>query len=594
MPVSGTTAERGAVTTDANTALETSQQPYNQQSERHRNLADWIVKRQSKMEDDRALVDSCWDLIDDIGTPRRAVWDLGQMRGALVGQKIGEKIYDGTMGSAGQDLADGLQGQTAIKGLVWWAAHLRDKTAQKDFIARQWIDEMQDCTLTEMAQSDMYPQFNEAYQDSVFNGQATVDKPIWLPEQARMHFQTRHPREIFIARDDNGIINLRHRKYPMTLRNIADKFGIERLDYKFRERIKNNPFSRMMVIHAMHLNTERDTTKWTSENKKIASVYVLEAEKLVLRESGFDDWPQITWPWRLGSQETYGRGPAIDTIFESATLNSAVHYLLDAAQLAIQKPLVADEALKGKIKIGPYGVTWTTGNEGSSIRELFKTNSEYPIGVDQIMKMRDELRDKFKAKTFQMLTFLTQMTERMNMMQIAEIKGEKASMLGPIVGNLEYELLVPMITATVALLIKKGRAPSPPITMMRYANTPMDYEFLGPIAVALKRFVQTQGLNPFMSRLIGEQPLLAVWPEMKDRLDPDMLFDTYFEADGAPSKTERDPQTLQKVRAAALQHKQAALKLQHAQALAGAYQQTTQAPQEGSPAKQVMDQGGGQ
>ena len=140
MPVSGTTAERGAVTTDANTALETSQQPYNQQSERHRNLADWIVKRQSKMEDDRALVDSCWDLIDDIGTPRRAVWDLGQMRGALVGQKIGEKIYDGTMGSAGQDLADGLQGQTAIKGLVWWAAHLRDKTAQKDFIARQWID----------------------------------------------------------------------------------------------------------------------------------------------------------------------------------------------------------------------------------------------------------------------------------------------------------------------------------------------------------------------------------------------------------------------------------------------------------------------
>ena len=88
--------------------------------------------------------------------------------------------------------------------------------------------------------------------------------------------------------------------------------------------------------------------------------------------------------------------------------------------------------------------------------------------------------------------------------------------------------------------------------------------------------------------------MLAVWPEMKDRLDPDMLFDTYFEADGAPSKTERDPQTLQKVRAAALQQKQAALKLQHAQALAGAYQQTTQAPQEGSPAKQVMDQGGGQ
>lgn len=588
MPAPGTTAVRGAVTSQSDVGSEVLQQPYVEQSYEDKKLAEKIIRRQGRLEDERAYVDFQWDLIDNIGVTRRAVWDLGERRGRMVGEKLGEKIYDGTMSSSGQDLADGLQGQTAIKGLVWWAAHLRDKTAQKDYMARQWIDEVQDATLTEMAQSDFYDQDNEACQDAVFMGTATMDKPIWLPDERRLHYQTRHPREVFIWRDDNGIVCGRHRKFPMTLRNIADKFGEDKLDLKLRQTVVDNPYTRKMVIHSIYLNTERDTRKWTSENKRIASVYVLVDEKIILRKSGFDDWPQVTWCWRLDGQEDYGRGPAQDTIYESATLNSAMHYLMDAAQLSVQRPMVADESLKGKIKIGPWGFTWTQGAEGASIKELFQSNPNYPIAMDQIMKMREELRDKFKAKTFQLLSYLTEMTQRMNMMQIAEIKGEKASVLAPIVGRREFEYLCPLITSTVTTLIRQGRAPAPPVTMFRYAQTPMDYEFLGPIAVALKRYVQTQGLNPFMSRLIGDQPLLEVWPEMKDRIDPDILFDTYFEADGAPTKTERDPQSLQKLRAAKLQEQQQMKQLAMAKEMGDSYNKTTKAPEPGSPAEDVM------
>jgi hypothetical protein len=591
MPVSGTTAERGAVTSTSDLDTTSLQQPFHEQSEADGKLAEKIVKRQAQLEDERALVDGAWDLIDNIGVARRAVWDLGQRRGRLVGEKVGEKIYDGTMAGAGQDLADGLQGQTAIKGLVWWAAHFRNKLAQKDYIARQWIDEVQDCTLTEMGQSDLYDQDNEATQDAVFMGTATMDKPIWLPNEGRLHYQTRHPREIFIWRDDNGIICGRHRKFPMTMRNIADKFGIEKLSLKMRQRAETDPFSRMMVIHSMYLNTERDTRKWTSENKRIASVYVLENEKIVLRKSGFDDWPQVTWCWRLNSQETYGRSPAMDTIFESATLNSAMHYLLDAAQLAVQRPMIADEALKGKIKIGPWGVTWVTGQEGASIRELFKQNPDYPIAMDALMKMRDELRDKFKSKTFMLLSHLTELTQRMNMMQISEIKGEKASQLGPIIGRREFELLGPMINSTVAVLIKNGRAPQPPETLAQYASSPVDLEFLGPIATALKRFVQTQGLNPFMARLIGDRPMLEVWPGMKDRLSEDDLFDMYFEADGAPTKVETAPAILQQLRAQKLKEQQDMKKLAMSQEMASGYSKSVKAPEPGSPGEQLM--GGG-
>ena len=214
--------------------------------------------------------------------------------------------------------------------------------------------------------------------------------------------------------------------------------------------------------------------------------------------------------------------------------------------------------------------------------------------MDSLMKMRDELRDKFKAKTFMLLSHLTEMTQRMNMMQIAEIKGEKASQLGPIIGRREFELLGPIINSTVAVLIKNGRAPRPPITAMQYANSPVDLEFLGPISTALKRFVQTQGLNPFIQRLIGEVPLLQVWPEMKDKIKPDELFDMYFEADGAPTKIEQDPAVLAQMRAAKIKQQEQMKKLAMAKEMAAGYKDVTQAPQPGSPGEQIMNQGGGQ
>ena len=534
------------------------------------------------------MTDNFWNLVDEIITPRRAVWDLGRTRGMMPGEKLGVNVYDQTCSSAGQDFADGLQGQTASAGLVWWAAHARSKVAQKDYLFRQWIDDLQETVQTEMAQSNFYSQYNEACQDGVFQGIATMAKPLWLPYSNKLSYQVHHPREVFIWRDYNGEIAGWQRKFPITNRNIADEFGIDKLTPQLRQSAEKDPYGRRMLIHSIYLNKERDTRKWTSENKRIASVYVLENEKLILRKGGFDDWPLSTWCFRRNSQETYGRGPAMDAIFEAASVNSAMHYLMDAGQLAVMRPMSAPESLKGKVKITPWGITWLQAGE-TPPKELFNQRSEYPIAMDQIMKMREELRDKFKAKTFMLLSQLTQMTTRMNQMQIAEIQGEKAAALIPIVGPGQSEMLVPMINATVKVLAENRRLPPPPQSIVeRYGSVPMDIEFLGPIAVAIKRYLQMQGVNPFLERLIGNQPLMAVWPELKDKIKADELFDFVFEADGAPTRIEEDPAVVIQKRQAALQAMQQKQKMDQLEQLANTAKAGGQAPEPGSPTEQLM------
>jgi hypothetical protein len=586
MPVSGTTAERGATTRDADMG-QGVQSPYMGQSWADQQLAEMIVKRQGRMEDDRALTESIWDLVDEFITSRRAVWDLGSRRGRLVGDKTGEKIYDQTTAKSGEDLADGIQSQSASPAIQWWAAHIRDKSAQKDYAAKKWIDEVQDGLTVEMAQSNYYEQLNEAYQDGVFMGNATMSRPVWRADLGKLVYRTYHPREIFYARDENGMINLWHRKFPMTNRNLADTFGVEKLDLRLRQAVEKNPFERRMVIQSLYLNTERDTRKFTSENKRIASVYVLENEKVVLRKSGFDEWPLYTWCWRLNSQEIYGRGTAMDSIFETVSMNSAVHYLMDAAQLAVQRPLVAQDELKGKIKISPYGVTWLSQGQQAPT-ELFRGSSEYPIGVDQVMKMRQEIREHFKADTFRLMSQLTQLTSRMNMMQIAEIQGEKAALLGPIVTRNQSELLSPQLYGTFWVLARAGRLPPPPPSLARYAMSPIDLEFLGPITVAQKRYLQMQGVGPFLERMFGDTPLAQIWPEMKDRLKGDELYDYIFETMGAPSKIDEDPQVVQQVRQQKAKMLQDQQQLEKMQAMAKGYKDTTQAPEEGSPAESAI------
>jgi hypothetical protein len=80
---------------------------------------------------------------------------------------------------------------------------------------------------------------------------------------------------------------------------------------------------------------------------------------------------------------------------------------------------------------------------------------------------------------------------------------------------------------------------------------------------------------------------------MKDRIDPDALYDIYFEADGAPTKADRDPQTLQALRAKALAEKEQMKKMAMAQEAAKSYKDVTKAPEKGSPGDQATQQGGG-
>ena len=521
-----------------------------EQTNREKKLHEEIIKRHGKLVRDREMTDKLWDDIDDFVFPRRGVYNVGNRTASRRGAKLGANIYDGTAAAAGQDLADGFQGYSASPAIRWWGSKLRSKEAMKDRDVKEWLEEVIEAESNEFAQSNFYEQLNIVVTDAVFYGPGTMAAPRWDADAGKLVFQAMHPREIYFARDYTGRIDLWHRKFPISGRQIISEFPNKKLPAKVMKAINDDPFKEFMCIHAVQKRSERDIRKLNAVNKRIASIYILESENVILSESGFDDWPMFTWSWRLNSTETYPRSPAIDSIYDTMVTNAAAKVVLQSAQLAMMPPLIVDESLKDRLKITPHGITWRESPSQTASR-LIDSQSNYPVGVDQVAKLKTDLRERFKANTF---TLLSAMTQQMTAYQAGEIQGEKAALLGPLITRNQSELLGPLINSTFKILVQNKRVPAPPVSIRQYMNIPVDLEFLGPVALSQKRYLQMQGLVPALNQTTALME--KFFPEMKDKLDPDALLEYIWDSNGAPMSVLTRPELVKQIRESRAQQQQ--------------------------------------
>jgi hypothetical protein len=138
---------------------------------------------------------------------------------------------------------------------------------------------------------------------------------------------------------------------------------------------------------------------------------------------------------------------------------------------------------------------------------------------------------------------------------------EKMMVLGPVVENLLTESLKPKLKRIFGILNRKGMLPPPPDSMK---GVPIDLEFTSLMAVA-QRAASTGGLER-IAALIGN--LVAVYPEAKDVMDPDLFLREFNTLLANPQKIFRSPEAVQQRRDQAAKQQQAAHAMEAAQHMA--------------------------
>ena len=554
------------------------------ESPEQRKLATEISKRQKRLEEIRRPFDDLYDDVDDYVIGRRANYDLGTKQGGATGQKAGAKIYDQTAAMALQDFVDGYQGNSAAPTIDWWAPNFRAKQVMAIAEARKWLDDVREAITTEINNSNFYSQLSEATWDRATYGYSSIYGPEWSARRGRLIYYLRHPREVFFSLNAEGDPDLWHRKFLISGRQIMDLWPGAPLKETFRNRMEKDPYKEYVCIHSIFPREERDITKIDASNKAYASVYVLDGEKVILEESGMDaDEVPTTARWRL-TTEAYPRSVAIDTIFQVMMVNQMSRSVLRAAQLLVEPPMIQTGTVKGKLRIVPNGVT-TLDSPNDKIEPL-QFPSALQAGISTISDTRKALGEMFKAKVFSMMS---SMNREITATQTQAMQGEQATLLQPIVTRDQNENLIPLIRKTFKVLARAGRLPSPPPSLLAFAQTPVDITFSGPVAMMAKRHLQMQGFDSTIPKVLALAKEAPQFEAMLDRIDPDAMYDYIMNTGGAPAKISRDEKIVAQIRQTRAKQLQQQQKLEALNKTADALHKGSTAPEEGSPAQKVME-----
>ncbi|MCH8476378.1 MAG: head-tail connector protein [Wenzhouxiangella sp.] len=521
-----------------------------------------------------------WKDITRFILPRRENWEDTANRG----KKIATSVFDGTAIGAASLMANGFVGYVMSPNVPWFRLTFEDEELLQIEGVKEWLQMVEKTLYSDFRRSNIYEEAIEYFRDGGTVATATMYCEDRIDTNT-LRFSTRHPKEIYIAEGEDENIDTWFRKFWMTARSLEQKFGYDNLSQAVKNLCEKNPYEHVPVIHAVFPREDRDVTKLDNKNKPFASIYVeADAEHSVLRESGYDESPYITWRWSTNSDELYGRGPGHDVLVEVKKINHMSKGLLRLTQMATDPPLNVPDEMRNRLKWEPGGRNYYSQPE--MIVQPAQIGANFPVGFDREENLRQSIEQAYMVDFFLMLQRTPQ---QLTATEVMERQAEKAAIMGPILGRLTTDFLNPLIQKAFRLGVEAGRIQMPPEEILQQLGGQMKIEYIGPLAQAQKQFHTTHGIDHSLAALA---PIAQFDPQVVDNIDFDELAREALEAHGIPQKALRKSREVEAMRQARMQAEQQAQQLDQAERL-GKAPGLMKRPEPGSP-MEAMNQAANQ
>ncbi len=466
------------------------------------------------------------ELIKFANHTRRQITDTSK------GTVTGAGVFDGTANGANRIQADGFFGNLCSQSLRWFEEALPVKFAfprasnnmrkwsgkRLDDIpeVKAWLEACDDVLYAAFLRSNFYDEQPVFYRDGGSVGCANkyVEEDV---KKGRLVFTTLHPREYVVAFDAWGNCDTEFRTWKLSLKQLVDKFGKDAL----KEDIPNldqawekNPYEEREITHAVLPREDFDPSKRDNKNKPFASFWYFPGGKKILLESGYEHFPFIHWQFNKGNYG-YGYGPGHEAYVDIMLANQQEQSNLVAGQKMVEPPMVVHNNLRGLVNVGPKGRTYVQNMEFQP-RPLME-DIKLPYALEMLDRTRKIIRERWNVDFFLMLSQLAFENQKITATQVMEMMGEKATMLGTVVGRIANDELNPDIDLVFYAEQEAGRIPPMPQIMLDsgLTNANIEIDYTGPLAQAQKRAHATQGIRQGLAA-VGE--VVQIFPQARHKI----------------------------------------------------------------------------
>jgi hypothetical protein len=525
-----------------------------------------IIDNQSQLESHRAVFESHWTEIAERCLPRQ---DDFQKTPLMEGEKRTEKIFDATAVLALDRAASAIDSLITPATQQYHKLDPDDDRLMEDRDVRLYLDAVTKVLFRMRYRplANFASQAHECYVGLMAFG--TLGMFIDDALGVGIRYKSIPLSEMYIAENHAGMIDMVHRKFPMTARAAQQKWG-DKLPEALRKAADKEPFRKFDFIHCVRPNDAVKRGRKDFRGMPIASFYVSLDGKTLLSEGGYRTMPYAVSRHVTAPRETYGRSPAMMVLPDIKMVNEMEKTTLRAAHKIVDPPLLLyGDGVLSAFDARPNALNYGgVDDQGRQLVHPMKTGSNLPIAIEMTEQKRKVINDAFFVTLFQILVQNPQMTATEALIRAQE----KGQLLAPTVGRQQSEFLGPMISRELDIASAANILPPMP-DKLRDAGGGVKAVYTSPLA----RLRRAEDGVAIMRTLEAVAPIANIRPDVMDIFDDDALVRELADINGVPAKVLRTAELVLKIRQDREEQQQAASLLDGAETASNAAKNMAQA-----------------
>lgn len=497
-----------------------------------RDIASELIDQQSKLASNRSTYDQHCREVAQLVLDRQD--DFFGSSNRPDGEKRTERQFDPTGAAALEKFAAAMESMLTPRSSKWHGLTADDDRLNQNDEVRRWLDNVNDLLfrVRYSSKANFASQQHENYMSLGAFGTAVMiieDNP-----GVGIRYKSSHIAEHYFMENAHGRIDCDYRKYKMTARQAAQKFGLGNLPEVIQRALDKNPSEKFDFLHAVFPNEDLKPGMEGEKGYAFSSFHIACDGKKLLGRGGFRTFPFAISRYVTSPNEIYGRSPGMTALSEMKMLNQMRKTDLRARHLSVDPPiLAANEQTLRRLRMQPHAINYgALDSNGNPLVRPYTSDTRIDLSNDAINQSREMINDVFLVTLFQILVDSPQMTAT----EVLQRAQEKGALLSPTMGRQQSEALGPMIEREISILEQYGYflddGPFPMPEALKERGGQYGIEYTSPLS-RMQKSDEALGTERVLQSAL---PFAQIDPSIMDNFDLDAYIDIIGQANGAPAR----------------------------------------------------------
>ena len=495
-------------------------------------LKNYLNKRKASLMSVRNEFESLWKELRLYFEPNfgKALLENSQ-RDHQAAERDDEKILNSEPRLCVERYAAGMQSGITNKAQPWLSIvpKLITEDEARDPGLNEWCSAVTSEILSALERANFYRTTQMVYPHAALFGTSCI-LVLRGEELGDIHFHLIDEGDYWIAEDRFRNVSTLMRRISMTLGQVSEEFLIGNLPETWRNKISEGKLEeRVEVMNIICPNNGQEIFKDVDRSRPYVSIYWL--ENLTTEENnGIIDIKSFSYkPFAVLRQKesgvAYGKGIGEMSLPDNKELQKLEEFLLRMIANEAEPSMIAPSSMKGQpINMFPGGVTYYDGmmNSGAApVARLFQTQE----GIDKVdVKIQDIAarigRIWYNDLFAMMLQVNASNKGQKTATEVAELSGEKITLLGPVLTQMD-EFLTSVIDGVITILFEDGLIPEPPAVILE-GEADFSVEYTSTIHAEMKAALKMRAINVLIEMC---SMLAQAKPDTLDKIDADKIVD---------------------------------------------------------------------